>query len=101
MVKTRVLSSVLLAAGVLLMTACASDQPRTPLLEKKFQREAATYDKYDVHGQAVYCKRGEPATFHQLPGWQCLTEPQLREKVRIFERDRNQVAYNHSMTKGG
>lgn len=102
MTPSRVFSSVLLTAGVLVVSACASE-PRTPLLEMKFQRAAATYQKVDVHGQPVYCKKGEPATDSRLPGWRCLTEPQLREEVVSFERNRsrNQVAYNHNMTKGG
>jgi hypothetical protein len=99
MVRTRVFSSVLLAAGVLLVAACASE-PRTPLLEKKFQRAASTYQKVNVHGQTVYCKKGEPPTDSRLPGWRCLTEPQLREEVANFERWRNQVGYNRNIQRG-
>lgn len=88
--RTRILSSFLLAAGVFATVACAAE-PRTTLLEKKFQRAAATYQKYDVKGQTWYCKKGEPATFTRLPGVQCLTEPQLREAVASYERNRNPV----------
>lgn len=90
MVGLRVFRSALLVTGILLVAACAA-QPRTPLLEKKFQRAAATYQKYDVRGQAVYCKKGYPSTFSRLPGWQCLTEAQLRQEVENFERWRNPV----------
>lgn len=100
MVGTRVFSSILLTAGVLLVAACAAE-PRTPLLEMKFQRAAATYQKVDVHGQTVYCKKGEPSTDSRVPGWRCLTEPQLREEVASFERWRNAVAYNRNIQHGG
>ena len=90
MIRTRIIGSALIAAGALALAAC-STAPRTPLLDKKFQREAATYQKYDVKGQTWYCKKGEPASFTRLPGWQCLTEPQLRDAVANFERNRNPV----------
>ena len=90
MIKTRVFTSVLLAAAAI-ATVVSAAEPRTTLLEKKFQIAAATYQKYDVKGQTWYCNKGEPASFTRLPGWQCLTEPQLRESVRNFERNRNPV----------
>ena len=90
MVRTRVFSSLLIAAGVLALTACATG-PRTPLLEKKFQRAASTYQKYDVKGQTVYCKKGEPAISTRLPGLQCVTEAQLRADVENFERTRHRI----------
>ena len=92
MVRTRVFSSILIAASVLALTACATE-PRAPLLEKKFQRAAATYQKYDVQGQTVYCKKGDPASFSRLPGsgLQCVTEAQLREEVETFERTRHRL----------
>jgi len=99
MTRARSIVSILLVAGVMAVAGAA--EPRTTLLEKKFQRAAATYQTYVVKGQTWYCKKGEPASFTRLPGWQCLTEPQLREAVRKFELNRNQVAYNRSMTKGG
>jgi hypothetical protein len=100
MTRTHALSSVLLAAGVF-ATVAAAAEPRTTLLEKKFQRAVATSTKYDVHGQAMYCKKDGITTFSRLPGYECLTEAQLREKVATDERWRNQVAYNHNITKGG
>lgn len=100
MIRTRVLTSVVLAAGMFAVAASAAE-PKTTLLEKKFQRAAATYTKYNVHGQPMYCKKDGITTFSRLPGYECLTEPQLREKVRSDERWRNQLAYNHNISKGG
>ena len=100
MIRTRVFNSALLVACLSASVACAAE-PGTTLLEKKFQRAAATYVKYDVHGQPMYCKKNGVTTFSRLPGYECLTEPQLRERVRSDERWRNQIAYNHNMSKGG
>ena len=102
MARNRVFLSVLLAAGVLLMAACAS-QPasapgtaalaptRTPLLEKKFQRATVHYQQFQHEGQTVYCRK-EKATYSNIPEVQCLTESQLRQEVESFERWRNPVA---------
>jgi len=100
MIRTRVLTSVVLAAGLFAVAASAAE-PKTTLLEKKFQRAAATYTKYDVHGQPMYCMKNGVTTFSRLPGYECLTEAQLREKVSSDERWRNMVAYNHNISKGG
>jgi hypothetical protein len=93
-----VFRSVLLAAGVLLIAACAS-QPTsspaaasvpTPLLEMKFQRAARHYDrKYQYQGQLVYCKRGATRS---LPPTECITEAALRLQVENFHKSRNVVA---------
>ena len=90
MARSRLFSSVLIAAGALALTACATG-PRTPLLEKKFERAASTYQKYDVKGQTIYCKKGEPSTSTRLPGWRCVTEAQLRADVENFERTRHRM----------
>lgn len=102
MSRSRAIAALVLAATVAITGACAA-QPGATLLDKKFQRAAATFHKYDVHGQTVYCKKGVPATFSRLPGWQCYTEPQLRQVVESFERNRsrNMLSYNHNITKGG
>ena len=42
----RVFPVCLLSAGVLVLAACATSQPRGALLEKKFQQTAKYYDKY-------------------------------------------------------
>ena len=105
MASNRVFHSVLLAAGVLLIAACAS-QPastpdsaavpdaatswaNTPLLEKKFQRAVKHYQAYQYEGQIIYCKRGATRS---LPPTECITEAGLRKQVDTFERDRNAIA---------
>jgi hypothetical protein len=88
MSRNHVFRSVLLAAGVLLMVACAS-QPGSPtLLDKKFQRAAQQFQKVQHQGQTLYCKRDDPTG---PSGWRCLTEAQLRQEVESFERWRNPV----------
>jgi len=99
MTTNHVLRSVLLAAGVLMVAACAS-QPvsspaaaavPTPLLEKKFQQAAANYQKFQHEGQLVYCKKEKVIT-SAIPVVQCLSESQLRLEVENSERWRNPVA---------
>ena len=89
MAKNHVLRSVLVVSSVLLIAACAS-QPRTPLLERKFQQTAQHYEKYQLDGQTVYCRKDLP------PGRQCLTEDALRRQVENYERNRNAVSYTRS-----
>jgi hypothetical protein len=84
------LRSVLLAAGVLSLAACATQPGSTPLLEKKFQREANHYMQYQHEGMVVYCKRGATRS---LPPSECITETGLRARVESYERDRNPVMY--------
>jgi hypothetical protein len=82
MIKNHLFHSVLVAAGVLLIAACASE-PRGSLLEKKFQRAAQHYEKFQHDGQTVYCRKEVQV--------QCLTEAQLRNQVERYERTRNTV----------
>ena len=91
MARNRIFRSVLLAAGVLLMGACAS-QPasRETLLERKFQVAAKYYQKYQHDGEIWYCKKERP-TYSSISGVQCFTESQLRLQVENFERSRNPV----------
>ena len=86
MARNRVLRSALLAAGVLMIAACAS-QPEGSLLEKKFQQTAKQYLKFQHEGQTVYCKKEQSRLV------QCISEAQLRLQVENFERDRNPVQY--------
>ena len=104
MARNSVFRSVLLAAGALLMGACASQPDSwpgtaavpgtaaapapTPLLEKKFQQAAKQYDKYQHEGQVVYCKRGATRS---LPPTECITESALRLQVENMQRSRNPV----------
>jgi len=60
------------------------------LLEKKFQRAAKQYEKFEHEGQTMYCKK-EKTTMSNIPQVQCLTESQLRKQVEDFERSRNAV----------
>jgi hypothetical protein len=89
--------SVLLAAGIALIAGCATPT-RSPtasadgaLLQKKFERAAKHYDKYQHEGQVVYCKKEKPIT-SAISAVQCLSEDQLRQEVASFERWRNPVA---------
>jgi hypothetical protein len=92
MARNLVFRSVLLAAGALLMGACAS-QPEGSLLETKFQRAAKQYDQtYQYQGQVVYCMRGATLS---LPPTECITEAALRQQVEDMHMSRNLV------TRGG
>jgi hypothetical protein len=90
--------SVLLAAGALMVAACASHpasspafaRDPTPLLEEKFQISARQYEKFQHEGQTVYCRKEKVVT-SAIPVVQCLTEPQLRMQVENSERWRNPV----------
>ena len=82
----RVFPVCLLSAGVLVLAACATSQPRGALLEKKFQQTAKYYDKYQHEGQLVYCKRGATRS---MPPVDCITESALRLQVENYQRTRN------------
>ena len=57
------------------------------LLEKKFQRAAKQYEKFQHEGQTMYCKR----TGTKSMPYTCLTESQLRSEVQSYERWRNPI----------
>lgn len=101
MATNHAIRSVLLATGVLMIAACAT-QPaatpgssaspatatswaNTPLLEKKFQREANNYEQYQFEGQMVYCQRGATRSMPKS----CFTEAALRRQVEEYQRNRN------------
>jgi hypothetical protein len=93
MARSGVFRSVLLAAGVLLVAACASQPAATTaessaLLEKKFERTAKYYQKYQHEGKLVYCKRGATRS---MPPTECITESALRLQVEEMQRSRNAV----------
>jgi outer membrane biogenesis lipoprotein LolB len=96
MATNRVFRSVLLAAGVLLMAACASQPASTTgsLDEKYFQREANNYQKFQHEGQTVYCQN-ESQAGSLIPYKWCISESALRQRVENFRRNRN------SVTRGG
>jgi hypothetical protein len=88
---------VLLLAGAFLIAGCAT-QPHSAsapadgtLLDKKFERAAQHYEKYQHEGQVVYCKKEKPIT-SSIPVAYCLSEPELREQVASYERWRNRAA---------
>jgi len=92
MANNRVFRSVLLASGVLLMAACAS-QPTSTLDEKYFQREASNYLKFQHEGQMVYCQT-EPNGASLLPydpNRRCISEAALRQAVENYRVSRNPV----------
>jgi outer membrane biogenesis lipoprotein LolB len=95
MARKHVFQSVLLATGVLLVAACASQPTSTPatttLLEKKFQQAAGHYQKFRHEGQVVYCKKEKVIT-SAIPVVQCLSESELRLEVENLERWRNRVS---------
>jgi hypothetical protein len=92
MARNRVFRSVLLASGVLLIAACAS-QPASKtgsLDEKYFQREASNYQKFQHEGQTVYCQT-EPHDASLIPynpNKRCITEAALRQAVENYRRNR-------------
>ena len=97
MAKSRVFRSILLTAGALLLAVSASQSATPPdpaaaptLLEKKFQRAAQSYMKFQDHGTTVYCKKEKVLT-SAIPVVQCLSESQLRLEVENFERTRNAI----------
>ena len=65
----------------------ASAPAATTLLEKKFQRAAKHYEKFQHEGQTMYCKR----TGTKSMPYTCLTEAELRQQVEDYERSRNAV----------
>ena len=87
MADNRVFHSVLLASGMLLMAACAS-QPPGSLDEKYFQREVKDDLKFQHEGQTVYCKRGATRS---LPPTECIYESALRLQVENYQTMRNSV----------
>jgi hypothetical protein len=92
MASNGVFRSVLLASGVLLMAACASQPASTTgsLDEKYFQREANNYLKFQHEGQTVYCQNDRWAD-SLVPHNRCITESALRQQVENFRRSRNTV----------
>jgi hypothetical protein len=89
MASKGVFRSILLATGVLLMAACAT-QPAGSLNQKYFEREANNYLKFRHEGQTVYCQNS-PATASLIAHKQCITEAALRQRVENSRLSRNAV----------
>jgi len=101
-----------LAAGTVLLGACASDPaPKaTPApaatapaaaaataeevtaagLEKRFQEVARSYKVVQKDGKTMYCKR-EKLISSTIPTLQCMTEAQLRAQVENMEELRQRM----------
>jgi hypothetical protein len=97
MAENHVFRSLLLATGVLLIAACASQPASTPgsLDEKYFEREANNYLKFQqADGQTVYCQN-DSRTGSLIPFKWCMTEAKLRQRVENARLERNAV------TRGG
>ena len=102
MASNGVFRSVLLASGVLLMAACAS-QPAGSLNQKYFEREANNYLKFQHEGQTVYCQNN-PSSASHIAHKQCITEAALRQRVENSRVSRNTVSpwrSNVSTVPGG
>ena len=89
----RVFRSILLGAGVAVLTACASQTngPNGTLDDKYFEREAQNYQKFEHEGQTVYCSTAETrgdAIIPYIGHVRCISEPDLRLAVRDWRRDR-------------
>jgi hypothetical protein len=83
-------TSILLSAGVLLTTACASQAPSGALDERYFQQEIRNYKKVERDGQTLYCQN-VAQTASLIPHRQCVTEASLRRAVEDWRRTRNPV----------
>ena len=96
MVRIRIVSSFLIAASVLVSTASVAEPASRKAWaqsvdDRYFQREAANYLKFENEGQTVYCtsaKTGNEALIPHIGYARCITEANLRKKVRDWRRDR-------------
>jgi Skp family chaperone for outer membrane proteins len=112
--------STLLATGVLLVAACASQPASQPApaaapapaataapaaaasseakpeadaaaaLEKKFQEAARSYRTVQKDGKTMYCKKEKPIN-STIPRVQCISESQLRLQVEQTEQTRDRL----------
>lgn len=88
----KILSAILLVAGVLVANVCAAESvtDQVTLAEKQFQRAAKSYRIYQHEGKVVYCKKDRVVT-SSIPVTQCLTEAELRLQVENYQRTRNPI----------
>jgi type IV pilus biogenesis protein CpaD/CtpE len=101
MTRHRVISSVLLAAGVFLMAGCAAQPASTTgsLDDKYFQREASKLEKYEHEGQTIYCQ-SETGIGSLIAHKRCISESALRQLVEDTRRSRNSVGYTQVRNRG-
>jgi hypothetical protein len=92
MVRIKIVASILLSAGVVVMTACASHTASRAgsLDDRYFQREVRNYVKVEREGQTVYCQ-SVPQTASLIPYKDCITEAALRQRVEDWRKTRNPV----------
>ena len=96
MVRIRLFSSILIAAGMLASTASVAEPTSRSAWaqsvdDRYFQREAANYLKFENEGQTVYCtsmKTSNEALIPHIGYARCITEANLRKAVRDWRRDR-------------
>jgi hypothetical protein len=110
----RLMNSVLLAAAVSLVAACASSPTNAPapsatpapvaapaseakpeadaatLAEKRFQEAARSYRKVEKDGKTMYCKKEKPMG-STVPRTQCIAESQLRLEVEQMDELRDRM----------
>jgi hypothetical protein len=116
----KLMGTVLLAAGISLVAACASSPADVPapapapvaaaaeaipeadaatLAEKRFQEAAKSYRKVDKDGKTMYCKKEKPIN-STIPRMQCVTESQLRLEVEQMEETRDRMRNSGRCTRG-
>src|SRR5262245_3895163 len=96
MVQIRLVGSILIAAGVLVSAASVAEPTSRnawarSVDDRYFEREAANYLKFENEGQIVYCtspKTADEALIPHIGYVRCITEANLRTKVRDWRRDR-------------
>src|SRR5690242_2880224 len=72
MVRIRLVSSILIAAGVLVSTASVAEPASRrawaqSVDDRYFQREAANYLKFENEGQTVYCTSAKTSNEALIP----------------------------------
>ena len=119
----KLLGTVLLAAGVSLLAACASTPADAPPVaaapapaatlsaeakpeadaasasEKKFQEAAKSYRMVQKDGKTMYCKKEKPIN-STIPRMQCISESQLRLEVEQMDELRDRMRNSSRCTRG-
>lgn len=96
MVRIRRVTSAVIAVCVLVSAASVAEPASRNAWAKSvddryFEREAANYLKFENEGQTVYCTSAKTSNEALIPhiGYaRCITETNLRRKVRDWRRDR-------------
>ena len=96
MVRIRLFGAILVTAGALSSTVTIAEPASRKAWaesvdDRYFAREAANYLKFENEGQTVYCtsaKTGNEALIPHIGYTRCITEANLRKRVRDWRRDR-------------